>query len=616
MDGELVAKMTATMAHRGPDAGDVWTDGVIGLGHRRLRIVDLLGGQQRMVSHETGVVISFNGEIYNFRALQEELAGLGSVFRHQSDTEVILKAYETWGDRCVERFQGMFAFAIWDPGRRRLFVARDRFGIKPFYYSYDGGRFCFSSEIKGLLAVPWVSREIDPDAMEEFLSRQYVPGPGTIFRKIDQCVAGHRLVCDRTGVSQAPFWCLRQVPHGLIGEDLAKETLSRFRKAVQEHLVSDVSVGAFLSGGLDSSLVVGLMQREASKPIKTFSVGIKGLPAYSELSHARKVARWFGTEHHDLMLGPDAVISHLQQTVEQMDEPFADYAALPTYLLSRLASRYVKVVLTGEGADELFGGYRRYLTSWIPAHFRQWRRLPARVWRSLLIRSAQPPTEAAKTAEFGGNHEVWESGESLEKHLGYRSTYLFRRRELRGLLEQSRRREKAMHGDSPHRESGQTSGKGDLLNQFMRADIQTWLPDNLLKKVDRMSMLASVEARVPYLDHEFVEFVMSIPGSVKIDPWRQRTKVLLKSVAQGLLPPEIIHRKKQGFTVPVNEWLRDELRELSHDLLLSSSARFTTFCRRAAVLRLLREHQEGRPHGRKIWGLLVLEMWCQATGVG
>jgi asparagine synthase (glutamine-hydrolysing) len=583
---DLLSEMTSTLLHRGPDDGGVWSAGSVGFGHRRLTILDLNGGRQPMVSEESGTVLVFNGEIYNFQSLRRELESKGHRFRNQGDTEVILRAYEAFGERCVVLLRGMFAFVLWDPARRRIFAARDRLGIKPLYYYYDGKTFAFASELKALMRLRVVQPELDYVSIREYLLRQFVPGPRTVYRRIRQLRPARYLTCDRRGVSEVVYWSLEAFADSSCPDrDLVPEVRNRLDEAVSSHLVSDVPIGAFLSGGIDSSLVVALMQRHRSSPIKTFSVGFDGAPGYSELDFAQRAARWIGTDHHALLLGPRDVSAHLSEVVGQMDQPLGDYAALPTYLVSRLAASQVKVVLTGEGADELFGGYRRYLTAWIRARFAGIPRVGPVTWNGAR----------------------------------YQATHMFSETDLSGLL--GTRLPRAQDPDDSAEAVSISSDSSpprakDWLDQFMRTDLKTWLPDDLLAKVDRMSMLASLEARVPYLDHELVAFVMGIPGFRKIDVWRLRLKSLLKAVARDLLPSDIIRRKKHGFTLPVEEWLRQPLREVVHDLLVESSAGRKMPWDSGFVARLVREHQAGKRHGHKIWGLLVLEMWCRQSGRG
>jgi asparagine synthase (glutamine-hydrolysing) len=550
--------MAGALAHRGPDGHGVWSEGPIGLAHRRLAIIDLAGGRQPMVSRATGATLTFNGEIYNFRELRGELKGLGAGFDEQSDTEVVLRAYEHWGDLCVHHLRGMFAFALWDPRTRRLFAARDRLGIKPFFYRWDGETLVFASELKALAALHGVPLEVDGAAFESYLRLQYVPAPGTFVRDIRHLQPGRTLTVGEDGrLQEERFWEPKAAPG--TGRSDVEEFRLRMADAVKSHLVADVPVGALLSGGVDSSLIVAHMSAQAMQPVHTFSVGFEGGPRFDERGGAREVAARFHTIHHERLVTDEDAAAVLPAIVSRMDEPLADYAALPTYFVAEVAARTVKVILTGEGADELFGGYHRYRMEGLLAPFSRWRR-------------------------------------------PYQATHLFSHREIGRLLGTATRR--GLRGASD-------AAGVDPVNRACARDIEGWLADDLLVKVDRMTMLCSLEARVPYLDHPFVEFALRVPGPRKIDLLRGTRKILLREAAAGLLPPEILSRPKHGFTPPIDAWLRGRLGSLAREILLDPSSRLRTRVDPREIDGLLTGHARGRRNGHKIWSLLVYELWSR-----
>jgi asparagine synthase (glutamine-hydrolysing) len=558
VDTAGLQRMAGALAHRGPDGHGVWSDGPIGLAHRRLAIIDLAGGRQPMVSHVTGAALTFNGEIYNFRDLRRELETLGAGFDEQSDTEVVLRAYEHWGDRCVHHLRGMFAFAVWDPRTRRLFAARDRLGIKPLYYRWDGETLVFASELKALAALRGVPLEVDSAAFESYLRLQYVPAPGTFVRGVRHLQPGRTLTVAEDGrLREDRYWepkAAARTPHSDVDEFRL-----RMADAVKSHLVADVPVGALLSGGVDSSLIVAHMSAQTTQPVHTFSVGFEGGERFDERASARDVAGRFHTVHHERLVTDEDAVAGLPAIVSRMDEPLADYAALPTYFVAEVAARTVKVILTGEGADELFGGYRRYRTERLLAPFSRLR----------------PP---------------------------YQATHLFSNREIHRLLGTATRRGLRAAPDDPG---------ADPVNRACVRDIEGWLADDLLVKVDRMTMLCSLEARVPYLDHPFVEFALGVPGHRKVGLLRGTRKILLREAAAGFLPPEILHRPKHGFTPPVDAWLRGRLGSLAREILLETSSRLHTRVDPREIEALLAGQARGRRNGHKIWSLLVYELWSR-----
>jgi asparagine synthase (glutamine-hydrolysing) len=563
----MLQHMAAAMAHRGPDGAGVWTEGAVGLAHRRLAIIDLSGGVQPMASAETGAVLVFNGEIYNYRELRRELAALGQHFLEHSDTEVVLRAFEEWGEGLLGRLRGMFAFAIWDPRTRRLFAARDRLGIKPFYYRSDSETFLFASELRALTASREFPREVDDASFDAFLRLQYIPGPSTILRGVRQLPPAHWLSIGEDGrIAVSRYWKPAPAadPPRTDADDVG-DFQKRFADAVESHLVSDVPVGALLSGGLDSSLVVAHMAAKASGPINTFSIGFAGGERFDERPAARLVAEHFGTIHHERLVTDADAVAALPGLIARMDEPLADYAALPTFLIAEIAAREVKVVLTGEGADELFGGYRRY---------RRER------WLAPLAPLRAP----------------------------YQATHLFSDQEI-GRLTGKRGRRGVRHPSDPR-----TGPKLDQLNRLLVQDLEGWLADDLLVKVDRMTMGWSLEARVPYLDHLFVEFALTVPARRKVAMFGSARKILMRDAAARMLPPQIANRPKHGFTPPLSSWLANGLGVLAREALADRSARLRQRVDGAEIDRLLNRGTRGATNAHKVWALLVYELWSRSYG--
>jgi asparagine synthase (glutamine-hydrolysing) len=563
VDASALQRMGVAMAHRGPDGSGVWCGGPVGLAHRRLAIIDLEGGRQPMLSAATGCVLTFNGEIYNYRELRAALASDGLPFLEHSDTEVVLRAFERWGEHCVDHLHGMFAFAIWNPGTSRLFVARDRLGIKPLYYRWQAHTLTFASELKAILAADATTRPgVDAHSFDRYLRLQYVPAPHTMVEGVRHLLPGCALSLALSDAEPAVsrYWQARARSEG---RTTAADFQERFGAVVRSHMVADVPVGALLSGGLDSSLVVAHMVRASDAPVHTFSVGFDD-ERLDERSAARRVAEHLGTVHHEQIVTDADAAEALPRIVASMDEPLADYAALPTFLIARFAAQHVKVVLTGEGADELFAGYRRYRRD----------RLLAPVAR------LRP---------------------------GYQPSHVFSARETSRLLGRRTSRFERSTGDR-----GRT---GDTLNNLLLRDIEGWLPDNLLVKVDRMTMLCSLEARVPYLDHQFVEYALGIPAVSKQRLLNGTNKLLMREAASSMMPQAVAARPKQGFKPPIDAWLRGRLRSLAHDALLAPDAHVRNRVDVQGVRRLLTEHDAGRANGHRIWALLVHELWSREHGV-
>jgi asparagine synthase (glutamine-hydrolysing) len=597
--------MADAIAHRGPDDQGFleWSSRDrplrVGLVHRRLTIIDLSTGHQPMASPDQSTHIVFNGEIYNFRELRDELVGLGHAFGTQSDTEVILQSYQRWGVDCVQRLRGMFAFAIWDAGRERLFAARDRFGKKPLFLYQADGLLLFGSEIKALLASPAVRTGFDTGALCDYLQYRYVPGPGTFFKGIRKLAPGSHLVWENGTVRETRYY---EPPDGHARpiEPPPDAPLAAFMRvlddAVRLRMISDVPFGAFLSGGIDSSAVVALMTRHSSQPIKTFSVGFAE-PRYSELGHARQVAQRFGTAHHELIVSHDHLIDHLPALVRFRDAPVAEPSDIPIYLLSVEARRTVKMVLSGEGSDELLGGYPKHVYErWagryavLPAWLRQ--RLVEPLVGALPYRYHRAKTAVANLAL-----PSW--AERMPRWFG-----ALTRAEACSLIADG-----LMGVDRETTGAGICADAGNTpLRSILHFDQASWLPDNLLERGDRMTMAASLEARMPFMDHVLAELVSSLP-----DAWRVRgftTKRILREAMAEILPAPILTRSKVGFRVPVNEWFRGSLRDYLMDHLCGPGSRTRGYYRREVLDRYLAEHQAGRQnHEKLLWALLSLEIF-------
>jgi asparagine synthase (glutamine-hydrolysing) len=598
-DPGVFRRMRDLIAHRGPDDEGEFVDGPGYLGFRRLSIVDLAGGHQPMFNEDGTLVLVFNGEIYNHLDLRAELERAGHRFKTRSDAESILHGFEEWGPEVVQRLRGMFAFAIYDTARRRLFAARDRLGIKPLYFHQRGGLLVFGSEIKSLLAHPDVPRAVNRGAIPEYLAHRYVPGPDTLFEGVRHLPPGHRMVFDAAGLSEERYW---DVDYHARFEGSYGEASERVRELVREsvklRLMADVPLGALLSGGVDSSIIVAVMASLMDRPVDTFSVGFKSSGNFSELPYARRVAERFGTNHHELEVGEEDVLATLPRLVWHQDEPVTEPAALPTFLISQLARRDVKVVLTGEGGDELFAGYTKYATDRFAGLYSA---VPAPLRRALLSplgSSGRRFHVAERSLGIRGNAERWASWFAG-----------FDGREQRPLLSQAFALETRATGAHHvyERHLAQVAGL-PALQQMLYVDTKVWLPDDLLMKMDKMSMGASLEARVPLLDHKLVEFAATLPPKYKLRG--MRGKILLKQWALELLPRDVVERRKVGFTVPVGPWFRGGLKGLLEDSLLSAQAAARGYFDPRHVRTLVEEHLSGRrDHARGLWTLVQLELW-------
>ena len=603
-----VKQMCDVIVHRGPDDEGRHVHKNVGLGMRRLSIIDLVSGSQPIYNEDGSMVIVFNGEIYNHREIREELAAKGHKFKTKADTEAILHAYEEYGVECPGKLNGMFAFAIWDDRKKRLFLARDRIGIKPLYYYVDGRRIVFGSELKSILQKKDVPRQVDTKALDNFLTFEYIPSPLSIFKDIYKLPPAHWLLYQDGGVTVQRYWQLEYKTSSRSEEDLAEEFLSLLQDSVKLRLMSDVPLGSFLSGGLDSSSIVAMMKRASSNSVKTFSIGFDDT-TYNELPYARTIARHFGTEHYEETITPD-VVSLTEKIIRQLDEPFGDFSVFPTYLVSQMARKYVTVVLSGDGGDELLAGYDTYIAERIA---RQYARLPGFLRQGLIdpVVNLFPPTEKKKGLINRARRFV--EGARLPAHLQHVRWMIFLQQAEKNFLYTDDFRH-ALNGHNPYdfiEEKFSAVSSRDPLDQQEYVDIATYLVDDILVKVDRMSMAVSLEARVPFLDHRFVEFAATIPSHMRLRG--KQTKYLLKKAMTGILPDSIIHRGKEGFSIPIKNWLKKELNPMMMDALSDDNLRKTGFFEPTYVRRLIREHVGGKEnHSHRLWALMMFQMWHEA----
>jgi asparagine synthase (glutamine-hydrolysing) len=606
---DAVAAMTAAQRHRGPDGVGQWRDAHCALGHRRLAIIDLSDlGCQPMCDSTGGLRLVYNGEIYNFQALRRELEGRGHRFRSGTDSEVVLYAYREWGTQCVSRFRGMFAFALWDSERRILFLARDRAGKKPLFWTQVGDRVLFSSEVQGVLADEEVPRDVDWTAIDSYLSFGYVPAPSSGFAALRKLPPAHWMTVD---VSSDPptirtecYWQLQYKPkQRTTGRHAAAELRDLVTEAVRLRMISDVPLGAFLSGGIDSSIVVGLMAQLADHPVRTFSIGFDEA-GWSELPHARRIAELWGTDHHEEIVRPDA-LAVLPTLVQHYGEPYADSSAIPTYYVSQIARRHVTVALNGDGGDESFAGYERYRGNQIAAAIAgvPGSRLATHALSRALPDSIDPKSRLRRARRFlDVAHDPMPV--RYARWAGYFAAAdkaRLYRPEMRELL--------AGHDATHwmHELFAATTGL-NAVDAAMSVDVRSYLPYDLLVKVDITSMAHSLEARSPFLDDEVMEFAATLPAHLKVRPGAP--KYLLRKAFADLLPAENVQRRKMGFGVPVGEWFRGPLRGLLDDTLLAADSRVGEYLDRSRVRALADAHLERRAESTmQLWALLMLEMW-------
>lgn len=607
VDRNLLARMNSTLAHRGPDDEGYYVDEGIGLGHRRLSIIDLSTGQQPIFNEDKTKAIVFNGEIYNFAELRNELEKQGHRFETKTDTEVILHGYEQWGTDCVSHLRGMFAFTIWDKRKKSLFLARDRLGKKPLYYFVDGKRLLFASELKAILEDETVPREINLEGLSDYLSFGYVPAPKTIFKGISKLLPGHIFLHEKDQVSIKKYWDLQFRPKQDVSIDqYCDAILEALKESVKMRLVSDVPLGAFLSGGIDSSAIVALMASLKKEPVITNSIGFTE-KEFDELGYAKETAEYFKTDHREYTVSPEAV-EIVKKLSWHFDEPFADSSSIPTYYVSKMTRQSVTVALSGDGGDENFGGYRRYyfdrleneIRNFIPQPIRSYligniaRLYPKADWLPQVFRAKTLLTNISKDPVNGYFNsmslflppmkEKLLSGDFKADLKGYDSAGVFR-------------------------DYYKNADTDDALSRTQYIDFKTYLVDDILTKVDRASMANSLEVRVPLLDHKFVELVAQIPSNLKLNG--RTSKYVFKKAISGLLPNDIMNRQKMGFVIPVGRWLRKEIRKTAEETLFNQQSEAKSLFNEKYVKWLWDQHLSGlRDFTQPLWTLLMFQLWA------
>lgn len=610
---ELLSSMCRTIVHRGPDDQGIHLNKNVGLGACRLSIIDVEGGHQPL-SNETGTIwIAYNGEVYNFPTLKEELLEKGHKFSTKSDTETIIHAYEEWGENFIHRLRGMFAFAIWDGEKNILLLYRDRLGIKPLYYTLlEGGTLVFGSELKCLLKHPDIPRRLEPRALDFFLSLEYIPAPYSAFQNIFKLPQGSYLKYRDGNIEVKKYWdVLPQSEKELIfsAEDNISSIMDKLfallKESVSLRLISDVPLGAFLSGGIDSSCIVGLMRELGVSPLMTFSIGFED-SSYNELEHARRIAEKFQTEHEEFIIKPQA-LQLTEKLINHLDEPFGDFSIFPTYLVSQMARKKVKVILSGDGGDEIFAGYEHYQAQKI-SRWPFFQLLPKTLTKIIhwFPPSGQKKGLWNKTRRFL-------QGLSHEKSLRHLRWMMFLSKQDKQSLYTLQFQEQLsgiplLYSNPPFQEYFQNMKNFDEITRELYLDLKSYLADDILVKVDRMSMAASLETRVPLLDHKLVEFAFSLPGKLKLHGLS--TKWIFKKTMEPLLPKENIYRPKEGFSIPIKHWLRNELKEMLLDYLSPERLRKEGLFNPHFINWMISRHLAGRENfSHQLWALMVFEIW-------
>jgi len=606
VNSELLKKMNNLLFHRGPDDEGIYLSKVqspksnvnVGLGVRRLSIIDLETGRQPIHNEDKRIWIVCNGEIYNFQELKSELEKRGHKFYTKADTEIIVHLYEDYGIDCVKYLRGMFAFAIWDERKGELFLARDRLGQKPLVYTMINGSFIFASEIKSILENPEIKKEVNLEALHCYLTYQYIPSPLTMFSGIKKLPPASTLICNVRGkIKIKRYWNLNYRNKLRLSEkEYCERILELLKETVKLRLISDVPLGAFLSGGIDSSAVVGIMSQLMDKPVKTFSIGFEEKD-FSEIDYARTVAEYFHTEHYEFIIKPE-IMEILSKLIWYYNEPFADSSALPTYYLARETKKYVTVALNGDGGDENFAGYDRYKANKVASYFdrvpRPLERIAAGIAGRLPVRKVkrffQPINESPERRNIR-----W---------------HCFFNNEIKDKLYSEEMKEKLSHQDAFNYmiDIFQKAEADDFLDKVLYTDINTYLPGDLLVKMDIATMANSLETRSPFLDHKFMEFTAQIPSRLKLKGLT--SKYILKKALKDLLPKEILKRRKMGFGIPIGKWFRHQLKDYIREILLDKRSLRRGYFKREAIQQLLDEHISGRvDHGYRLWALLNLELW-------
>jgi asparagine synthase (glutamine-hydrolysing) len=606
---DLLKKMCQAMRHRGPDDEGYFIDTDIGLGMRRLSIIDLDTGHQPIHNEDESIWIVFNGEIYNFQELRESLKKQGHQFYTRTDTEVIVHLYEQFGEDCVNYLNGMFAFAIWDKKKARLFIARDRLGVKPLYYALNNGNLIFASELKSILEYEKISREINREAIDCFLNFLYIPAPLSIFKGINKLLPGHTLTFQHQSLTIKRYWDLKIVKNNNTREEFYTESLySLLKDAVKIRLISDVPLGVFLSGGMDSSTVVGLMAKLGSQPVKTFTIGYSDRDkSYNEIGYARLIAEHFKTEHREFIIEPD-LIRILPKLVWHFDEPFADSSAIPTFIVSQIARENITVALNGIGGDENLAGYPRYIGAYLANYYQ---RIPLYL-RQTIFNLIRPLPESTDSRSLVERAKRFARGGMLSPMARYIDWVSFLRKENKERI-YTKEMLKALGNSDAHKmhlQYFQDVDADDFLDKIFYLDVKTYLADDLLFMADKMSMANSLELREPFCDYRLMEFSASIPFALKIKG--MNLKYLLKKTTANLLPQEIVSRKKHGFMIPIARWLKDELKDWTSDLLSEANIKKRGYFNYEYIRWMLREHYQGKQNlDDQIWALLILEIWHQ-----
>lgn len=605
---ETIKSMADQIIHRGPDDEGFFIDNGVALGARRLKIIDLETGNQPQCNEDGTIWITYNGEIYNFLELRKELEDKGHRFKTKSDTEAILHLYEEEGEKGLKKLRGMFAFGIWDGRKKRLLLARDRIGKKPLYYTIIDSTIIFSSEIKGILKFEKFERELDLNALDLYLTLEYIPSPLSIFKGIKKLMPGHYLIFDEKGVQEKSYWEFErvEVPSDIEG---IKEMLRKLiKESVKLRLISDVPLGAFLSGGIDSSSIVAMMHSLGVDPLMTFSIGFEE-KSYNELKYARRIAELFKTQHYEFVLKPSA-LELIWELVNYLDEPMSDFSIFPTYLVSKMARKYVTVILSGDGGDELFGGYEHYLAEKTERILRKYFfKIPNAIFP--IISYFLPPKDVKK----GIINRVKRFSDGLKF-----PPELFHFRWMLYLDNSAKRRLYSSDFFSTIERNGEIYEREpfswifekmrsfDDINRELFLDLKSYLVDDIMVKVDRMSMACSLETRAPLLDHKLVEFVFSLPGNLKVRGFT--TKWIFKKSMDGILPKETIYRQKEGFSIPIKKWLKEEFRGLMEDYLSEKRIREGGIFNYSEVKRMKEEHIKGiENHSHRLFALLLFEIW-------
>ena len=609
VDARLIHKMTEVLKHRGPDDEGIYINGNVGIGHRRLSIIDLSkDARQPMSNEDKSIWIVCNGEIYNFQELRKVLEKKGHIFCSRSDTEVIIHLYEELGTDCVEKLRGMFAFCIWDEKRKRLFLARDRIGQKPLNYAIKNGNIIFASEIKSILQDPEISREVDINALDSYLTYQYVPAPETMFSGINKLPPAHSLVWENGKIKIERYWNLNfQNKINMAEDEFCQRILDLLTEATKIRLVSDVPLGVFLSGGIDSSAIVGLTSKLSSRPVKTFSIGFEE-HTFNELKYARKIAKIFATDHHEYIVKPEA-LDILPKIIWHFNEPFADSSCIPTYYLSKMTRQEVTVALNGDGGDETFAGYERYVANKIANIYYL---MPQSIRKNLVSFITAVLPESTRRNDFIKRFKKFAKANDSSRERRYARWMSIFDDDLKSNLysEKLKNRLKGIDSWNYLLDVYRQSDANNFIDATLFVDTMTYLPGDLLVKIDISSMANSLEARSPFLDHKLMEFAASIPSNLKLKGWT--TKYLLKKALTNVLPKDILNRRKAGFGVPIGTWFRQELKDYAYDILLSEKSLKRGYFKKDAIKRILDEHTKGKiDQGARIWSLINFELWHQ-----